>query len=256
VTSCANGQRSLDDPRFMRRFDRSYRDSGAIFTAATNGSSMARASYCNWGTRIDANAWGENTVAAGYGTDLFPNNDPRQAYTRVYAGTSAATPMVTATVVALQSAARRQIGRSLAPAEIFDLLHNHGVPSPEVIGRRPNLRELYDYLGIHDGLSLDDADALPGGSSVVQLTGPAGSAALLYCSFGTADLALGFNRHLQIDPATMASLGFFLLPTGTASWTLQVPNLVGLDGAELYFQAAVLSGGTLHVTNGGQFTVL
>ncbi|HLQ37189.1 MAG TPA: S8 family serine peptidase, partial [Planctomycetota bacterium] len=180
VASAANGGNSLDDPRFMRRFDRGYRDSGAIFVAATNGSAMNRAAFANYGSRVDANGWGENVVAAGFGTLFFGANDPRQSYTAAYAGTSAATPMVTGAVVALQGSARRQLGRALTNQELLDLLHTIGTPSPDTIGRRPDVPAMFAARSISDGLSLDQPDVLPGGSVTATMSGSAGQGALLF----------------------------------------------------------------------------
>jgi hypothetical protein len=256
VCSAANGFRSLDDPRHLRRFDRTFRDSGAIMAAATDGSTLVRAPYCNFGSRIDANGWGENVVTAGYGTLFYGNNDPLQSYTAGYSGTSAATPIVCATVVALQGAAKRQLGRALTGAEILALLHQHGPASPDTIGRRPDVAAMFRALGIVDGLEPAAPDALPGGAVPVTLSG-SGGGAVLFASFGTGNTSLGFNRPVHLDLGSLQTVGFFVLAGGQATWNLQVPNIASLSGASLFLQAGVLlPGGGVHVTNSAQVSVL
>lgn len=256
VCSGANGFRSLDDPRHLRRFDRSFRDSGAIMVAATDGSQLARAPFSNYGSRIDANGWGENVVTAGYGTLFFGNSDPRQSYTAGYSGTSAATPLVCGVVTSLQSAARRQLGRDLTTAEILALLRQHGTAVPGTIGRRPDLLAMFAALGIVDGLLPDEPDVSIGSPVTVRMSG-SGGGAVLFASFGTGSTNLGYNRDLHLDPAAMVTVGFFPLVAGQAAWTLPVPNDASLHGANLYLQAAeLLAGGGIHVTNSAQVTVL
>lgn len=256
VSSAANGYRSLDDPRHLRRFDRSFRDSGAILVAATDGDRLARASFSNYGSRVDANGWGENVVSAGYGTLFYGANDPRQAYTAGYSGTSAATPLLCGVVAALQSAARQQLARDLSAAEIVALLQQHGTQIPGSIGRRPDLLAMFRAASILDGLLPDEPDVVLGGSVAVQIEGT-GNGAFLFNSLGVADIALGYNRALHLDPATLVAVGYLPFAAGRASWTLHVPNDPVLHGTNLYLQAAVLqTGGEVHVTNSAQISVL
>jgi hypothetical protein len=256
VCSGANGGRSLDDPRHLRRFDRGYRDSGAIMVESCEPARLARTYYANYGSRIDVNARGENVLAAGYGT-LFWGGDVRQAYTAGYAGTSASTPLVAGAVIALQGMARRQLDRTLTTAELLQLLYTHGAQSPDSIGRRLDLLAMARTLGVIDGLEIPEPDTLAGGFVDVQVSGPPGGGALLFVSFGTAALDLGFNRKIHLDLATMQSLGFLALGTGSATVRIDVPNNASLSGTSLYLQAGTF-GATpvVHVTNSGQMTVL
>lgn len=256
VSTAANGSRSLDDPRFLRRFDRSYRDSGAILVGATDGAALVRAAFCNYGSCVDANSWGANVVTVGYGTLFFGNNDRRQAYTAQYMGTSASTPVIAGAVAALQGAARRQLGRSLAGAEIRALLRTHGTPVPGSIGPRTDMRALFQATGIFDGLELSAPDVLPGGAVQVEVSG-GGGGALLLGSFGTGDVDLGLNRRLHLDPAQAVTLDFRPLAGGRATFPIGVPASAVLHGLELYLQAAVLPpAGPVHVTNSGHLSVL
>jgi len=257
VVTAANGGRSLDDPRFMRRFDRGFRDSGAIMVTASDGPLLTRASFSNYGSRIDANSWGNGVIAAGYGTLFFPNSDYRQAYTSSYAGTSPAVPTVAGLVASMQGAVRRQLDRTLTTAELLQLLHTIGTPSPDAIGRRTDLFAALQALGAVDGLEMSSPDVLLGGSVSVALTGAAGGAAFLFTSFLLGNLDLGLNRKVHLGLATMQTVGFLPMPSGTANWTMQVPNDPSLSGTSLYFQAGLLAGtAPIHVTNSGQTTIL
>jgi hypothetical protein len=256
VCAAGNGANNLDDPRLMRRFDRSFRDSGAILAAATAGDLPTRASYSNFGSRIDACAQGLYVVACGVGTMFWPNGDRRQAYTADHQGTSSATALIAGAMVALQGAARAQLGRSLDNAEIRSLLHQHGTPSPDAIGKRPDLPAMLVAMGAGDGLWASHPDLPLGGSVQVELSGPAGSGALLFASFAPGRIDLGLNRPVLLAQAGLLSLGFLALPAGQAAFPVQLPNVATLHGVSLYFQAGVLQGSGLRVTNSVQITGL
>lgn len=257
VNSAANGRRSLDDPRHMRRFDRSYRDSGAIMAASTDGVNLQRAVYCNWGSRVDACAWGENVTTAGYGTLFYPNNDARQAYTAAYAGTSASTPQIAGLVAALQGASKQQLGRVLTTAEIRQALASHGLATPDIIGLRPDLYAIFQSLGIVDGLEVSEPDVAIGGSVQATMTGPPGSGAFLFASFGTGSLDLGLNRRVHLEQASLQTVGFFALGSGSATWTLNVPNDPAYHGVSIYLQMGRVAGSApIHVSNSCQVTIL
>ncbi|HEX5050189.1 MAG TPA: S8 family serine peptidase [Planctomycetota bacterium] len=256
VVPAGNGNRSLDDPALLNRFDRSFRDSGAIMVASSDGGLLQRATYSNWGSRVDAHSWGEQVVAAGYGTLFWPGNDLRQAYTAGASGTSSSTPHIVGVVAAMQGAAKKQLGRTLDNAEILDLLHTYGPTTPDVIGRRPDLQAIFAALGIFDGLSVDEPDLALGGTMHVTMDGAPGTVVALFGSFDTADLDLGFNRHVHLGFATLQSLGAFVLTT-TASKSVFVPNDPSLHGAQIYFQAARLqTTSVLELTNSCHVTIL
>lgn len=254
VCAAGNGANSLDDPRLLRRFDRSFRDSGAILAAATEGDLLTRASYSNYGSRIDACAQGLYVVACGIGTMFWPNGDRRQTYTADYQGTSSATALVAGAVVALQGAARAQLGRTLSLAEIRNLLHHHGSASPDAIRQRPNLPAMLAVLGALDGLRASHPDLPLGGSVQIEMSGQVGSGALLFAGFAPGRTELGFNRPILLDLGGMLSLGFLAMPTGQASFPVALPNLASLRGLSLYFQAGLLQNGGLWVTNSVQVT--
>jgi hypothetical protein len=252
-----NGNRSLDDPALLGRFDRNFRDSGAIICGASEAGLLQKASFSNFGSRVDAHSWGDQVLACGYGTLFFGNNDLRQSYTAAGTGTSSATPHIAGVVASLQGAARRQLGQPLSNQQVLDMLHTVGPLTPDVIGRRPDLLAMMQQLGIVDGLMMQEPDVSLGDTIVADLDGPAGSIAALFGSFATADIPLGFNRNIHLDLLAYSPLGAYVLATGTAQYTLPVPNNAALHDVDIYLQAVRLEPtGSLHVTNSCQVTIL
>jgi serine protease len=257
VVPAGNGNLSLDDPAFLNRFDRSFRDSGAIIVGASQGAQLVRAPYCTWGSRVDAHSWGDGVASCGYGTLFFPNNDLLQSYTTAATGTSSATPHLAGIVAAVQGAAKRQLGTVLGNAQIAALLHTHGPSTPETIGPRPDLVAILQALGILDGLAVDQPDLAPGGTITVTMDGPANALVALFGSFAAGEADLGLNRRVLLDLAGLVPCGAFTLPAGTASWQLPVPADPALQGIDVFFQAVRLTAASpLHLTNSCQVTIL
>ncbi|MEO6593503.1 MAG: S8 family serine peptidase [Planctomycetota bacterium] len=258
VVPSGNGSRNLDDPSLLNRFDRNFRDSGAIMVGSSDAGNYFRAGYSNYGSRVDAHSWGDDVVAAGYGTLwLPPNGDPRRSYTADATGTSASTPHIVGVVASMQGAAKKQLNRVLGNAEILDMLHSWGMATPDTIGRRPDLQRIFEVLGIHDGLAVDVPDLFPNNTMTIEMTGPTGSAQALFASFDTADLDLGFNRHVHLGFATMQSLGAFVMSSGgSATKSVPVPDDPSLHGVQVYFQAARVVAAGLELTNSCQVTIL
>ncbi|MCR9243996.1 MAG: S8 family serine peptidase [bacterium] len=255
VVSAGNGDNNLDDPRFFRRFDRTFRDSGAIMVTSTEAVALDKAPFSNYGSRIDANSWGDDVMACGIGTLFFPNNDRRQTYTADYTGTSSAVPSIAGMVLAMQGAAARQLGQRLTLSQIRQMLWTHGPQSPDHIGRRPDLPAILTTLGIADGLALSHPDVAIGGSETVTVTGPAGAGAFLFAAFDTGSTNLGFNRDIHLALGATLTVGFVPMPLGTAGFSIAIPNDPGFVGLSLYLQAGVLQGGSWHVTNSGQLSI-
>lgn len=255
VTSAGNGDNDLDDPRFARRFDLSFRDSGAIMVGATDGALLVRAPFSNYGSRIDANAWGYDVATTGYGGLFQVTGDPRQAYTGRYAGTSSATALMSAVVARISSVYQRQLGRAVTAAEVRALLRRHGTPITGGIGLRPDLAAILGALGLPDGLALDASEVALGGTLTATLGGEPGATYALALSFATANVDLGWNRALHLDPISAVAIGGFALPAGTATWTATIPNDPGLQDLDLYLQGIVLPpfSGAPHVTNSASF---
>ncbi|MFT7537687.1 MAG: hypothetical protein ACI85K_003648 [Hyphomicrobiaceae bacterium] len=257
VVPAGNGDRSLDDPALLGRFDRNFRDSGSIIVGASAGGLLQKASFSNWGSRIDAHSWGDGVLACGYGTIFFPNSDPLQAYTASGTGTSSATPHVASVVAAIQGASLRQNGLLLSNAEVINLLHTVGPTTPDIIGRRPDVVAILRQLQAIDGLEMAEPDVALGDTISATMTGPPGSLAAIFGAFATGNFPLGFNRNIHLDLGGFASLGAFVLTTGSAQYQLPVPNNVALHDTDIYFQAVRLTGTQpLFVTNSCQATIL
>jgi len=150
VAAAGNGNSNFDAPAYNGAFDLSIRDSGAIIVGAAGspGSNHLRRMYfSNYGSRLDVFAYGENVVTTGYG-DLF-NSGADALYTKKFAGTSSATPIVAGSVASLQGIAIAK-NKRLTPKEIRDALRLTGTaqigPANERIGRLPNLKELVAHF--------------------------------------------------------------------------------------------------------------
>lgn len=257
IAAGGNGNLSLDDPAFLNRFNRAYRDSGAVIVAASQAGPLLRVSFSNWGSRLDVHSWGEGVASCCYGTLFFPNNDWRQAYTLGAAGTSASAPQLGGLVASIQGAARRQLGQPLTNAQLLSLLHSNGPSTPDVIGRRPDLPSAFAALGILDGLQTTTPDLQLGETMAVQVEGAPGTLLALFGAPAAANLPIGLNRNLHLDPAQAVSLAIFALGAAPDVWTAVMPNLPSLHGTHFYFQAARLtSSGVLELTNSLQSTIL
>lgn len=138
--AAGNGAEDFDDPSYEGRFDRNVRDSGAIIVGATDGSSLNKAGFSNYGSRVDLAGWGYNVATTGYG-DLYGNNQD-EWYTAGFSGTSSATPIVTGAVAAMQGIYKAESGGvPLSGNTIAQILKDTGTPTngPDNIGPRPNL---------------------------------------------------------------------------------------------------------------------
>jgi subtilisin family serine protease len=257
VESAANGDNDLDDPRFQRRFDLSVRDSGAIMVGATDGSDLRRAPYSNYGSRIDANAWGYGVATLGYGTLFSPTPGRRQQYTERSAGTSSASALITGVIASIASAVRQQQGRTVTPAEVRRLLRTHGTASAGDIGLRPDLAAIFAALGLVDGLELDRAEVGLGQNLNATLRGATGSSAVIWLSFATGSVDLGLGRALHLDPGGLVPLGAVVLRDGAAAWPTTIPNDPGLADLDLFLQGLVVApaGAGLRLTNSASFWV-
>ena len=167
VEAAGNGRHSLDDRVYGGIFDRSVRDSGAIFVAASDPGQGPGVPACftNFGSRIDLHSWGYDVVTTGYGDLHGCVDDPPDCgltpeenctgglpairrYTQSFSGTSSASPIVTGAAVSLLGVAEANLGRTLTPEEVRDLLVATGSPpaAGAEIGPQPDLRAALDQL--------------------------------------------------------------------------------------------------------------
>ncbi len=169
VSAAGNGAENLDDAIYSIRpttppyvfpstwsnpFNRSQRDSGSILVGAgappngTYGPDRSRLDFSNYGALIDAQGWGRDVVACGYGN--LQGGSEERFYTSSFAGTSSASPIVVGALAATQGV-RNAMGRKpLTPDQARALLHRTGAPqangpngpATQRIGNRPDIRAM------------------------------------------------------------------------------------------------------------------
>lgn len=149
VQAAANGGTNLDNWQYRGLFDRKVRDSGCIIVGSARVVDKARIIYSNYGSIVDAFAYGESVVTTGYG-DLF-NGGPNSLYTQSFEGTSSATPIV-AGAVALVSSIALQQKKLITPKEMREAIRITGIEQggykTENIGKFPNIGAMLKYFNL------------------------------------------------------------------------------------------------------------
>jgi serine protease len=158
VEPAGNGEQELDNPIYDDRFNRAWRDPGAIMVAGGSSASRTKECFTNHGDRIDLHGWGENVATTGYGDgkrSCLGNpscmsgqesrvggwGDRNQYYTSSFNGTSSASPIVAGAVAAIRGVQLANRNPPLTWLEMRELLVSTGSP-PEPghdIGPLPNL---------------------------------------------------------------------------------------------------------------------
>lgn len=158
VQAGGNGNMNLDNTAcFGSPFPGGRADSGAIIVGAGGPRSIiwcsdsvaerAKQPFSSYGSRVNVQAWGRCVTTTGYG-NLY-NGGVNAYYTKTFSGTSSASPIVAAAVVALSGIAKQR-GITLTPRQMRDLLKNTGTPQAGGggnIGPLPNLRAAIAQLG-------------------------------------------------------------------------------------------------------------
>lgn len=136
VEAAGNGAEDLDAAVYRRRFDRAFRDSGAILVGAGapeghDAPARSRLDFSNHGSRVDVQGWGRRVASLDYG-DLQSCSKGRAApdrdYTATFSGTSSASPVVAGAALLVQGVARATRGAALAPRALRALLTETGTP--------------------------------------------------------------------------------------------------------------------------------
>lgn len=237
IAAAGNGGQNLDASVYAGIFDRTTRDSGAIVIGATEGVSLRRAGFSNYGRIVDANGWGRNVATAGYGNLFYPNRDARQKYSASFSGTSSATPIATSAAAAVLSAAKFQLGRTITPRELRALLRAHGTAVPNgSIGVRPDMIKLLRAIGLPRGLTERGTPRI-GRSLTLDVSGTNGSFWALWLSPRTASTPTPFGRATIDFGIGLAITGGFFPTSGRAVFSTRVPNDARLAFEELYWQA-------------------
>ncbi|MGI9014858.1 MAG: S8 family serine peptidase [Phycisphaerales bacterium] len=140
VEAGANGSQNLDDASWGGLFDRNVRDSGAIMVGAGTPTGRAAEGFSNYGSRMDAHAWGSAIVTTGYG-GLHNGGSRQTQYTSTFGGTSGASPMVVGTGLCLQGIHKHNFEAPLTPADLRAIITTTGIPhlGDRLIGPRPDL---------------------------------------------------------------------------------------------------------------------
>lgn len=154
IAAAGNGSQNLDDAVYQNKFNRSFRDSGAILVGAgappsgNHGPDRSRLGFSNYGTIIDAQGWGREVVTTGYG-DLQGGSNKNRHYTRQFSGTSSASPIVVGAVAAMQGVRKATNQQPLTFQALRKILRTTGSPQTNApgrpatqrIGNRPNLKQ-------------------------------------------------------------------------------------------------------------------
>lgn len=183
VEAAGNGGFDLDryrdetGRRILDRSARGFRESGAVMVgAARSALPHDREDFSCFGSRVDCYAWGDGVVTTGYG-DLGGDGE-RSAYTRTFAGTSSASPMVAGVAAAVQGiAGAPDPADRLLPRELRRALADPATGTPQGGGRAgrigvmPDLPALVERLGLAPDVLLAELQEGP------DLLGPAAGAA-------------------------------------------------------------------------------
>jgi len=170
VEAAGNGGMDLDaytdglGNRVFNRGDPAFRESGVVMVgAAESPTPHDRATFSNYGSRIDCYGWGEDVVTCGYGDLDGGGGNIDQTYTRSFNGTSSASPIVAGAALLLQGVYEGATGNRLSPGQMRVLLSNpvtgtaQGPNRAGAIGVMPNLRAIIqNTLGLVPDIYLRD----------------------------------------------------------------------------------------------------
>jgi serine protease len=173
VEPAGNGAVNLDNPYYEGKYTRSH-DSGAIMVAAADSVTHLPKCWTNYGSRIDAYAWGDSvTTVLGrhqggpnrlgehvsecnlFGP-YFYDTDGRiniplwsRCYMSEFSGTSSATPIVVGAIASIQGMYKASHDGAVLDAwQIRQKLLNTGTEqaySTKNIGRMPDVQAAYNY---------------------------------------------------------------------------------------------------------------
>jgi subtilisin family serine protease len=160
IEAAGNGNEDLDLAVFKRKFDRKFRDSGAILVGA-GGPPRAgyrdreKLDFSNYGSRVDVQGWGRKVATLDYGDLQKCTGEDRhytdRHYTGEFSGTSSASPIVAGAAILVEGLAHDR-GTTLSPRAVRTLLHDTGSPqmgsTKQQIGPRPDLARAINVLSV------------------------------------------------------------------------------------------------------------
>ncbi|MBU1677016.1 S8 family serine peptidase [bacterium] len=164
-----NGQQDLDGPAYRPLFDPDYRNSGAIMCGAARPD-LEPEWFSNYGQRLDLHCWGREVATCAYGdlqgaVEGFPEE---QWYTDSFSGTSSASAIIAGAVADMQGMARAQLGFSLNPQVMREVLTVTGtpyLPDTQHVGPRPDIAAAWSLASISvgnlNGRVTDSTSSLP-----------------------------------------------------------------------------------------------
>ena len=147
IEGAANGEENLDDPIYQRKFDKTFRDSGAIIVGACHNIDKHVATYyTGYGSIVDCHGYGFGVVTTGYGDLCGPEYN--RYYTKQFRGTSSAAPMI-AGICACVNGIRKAQGQTVfTPIEMRDFIKRGAVSciGDKQIGSWPDFKSLVKIL--------------------------------------------------------------------------------------------------------------
>ena len=240
VNSASNGSISLDDPYYGGMYDLNVRDSGALLIGAIDPGG-APTCWTNYGSRVDAHAWGSAVYSAGYG-DLFTGGgDTRQYYTSDFGGTSSACPIVSGSVAALQGVYKASHGGAVLDSwQLRELLRSTGTDQTGDFGK--NVSNMPDLVQLIAAVGGGGPDVTPPSISHQPLgntgdeTGPYVVAATIIDASGVVSAAV----HHRTNGGAWSQTA--MVHGAGSSWTGSIPGesagsvidyyITAVDGAD------------------------
>jgi len=210
VEAAGNGGCDLDQAGFKGAFDPkdAAKDSGAIIVGAGEKLTRNKVGFSTYGSRVDTHAEGDWKIySTGYG-DKYKAEGEDLFYTRSFAGTSGASPIVTGAAISLSSILWEYHGSIWAPKEMRDILRREGSKQKAGghIGPRPDLRKQVETIA-NRHLQMHSADFDGDGKTDYGIFRPATGAWWLYYATGATE-AIAWGKKGDIPaPADITGDG-------------------------------------------------
>ncbi len=144
VAAAGNGSQNLDESYYASYMNRG--DNGSIIVGAGSKVGRNTVGFSTYGSRVDLCGIGDWSIySTGYG-DLYGSG--HNSYTSSFSGTSSSTPIVASAAVAVQSYAKKELGMTITPLQMRELLIATGTPQGTGghIGPLPNIKAAIEKL--------------------------------------------------------------------------------------------------------------